>query len=57
MKQPDVNKLAEHYSAILRELGADLHAEKACARRRCAQRVFCCGWKEDEGIKARSSPQ
>jgi GTP cyclohydrolase IA len=27
MKQPDVNKLAEHYSAILREIGADLHSE------------------------------
>jgi len=27
MKQPDVNKLAEHYSAILRELGADLQSE------------------------------
>jgi GTP cyclohydrolase I len=27
MKQPDVNKLAEHYSAILLELGADLHSE------------------------------
>lgn len=27
MKQPDVNKLAEHYSAILLELGADLRSE------------------------------
>ena len=27
MKQPDVNKLAEHYSAILREIGADLQSE------------------------------
>jgi len=27
MKQPDVNKLAEHYAAILQELGADLHSE------------------------------
>ena len=27
MKQPDINKLAEHYSAILEELGADLHSE------------------------------
>ena len=27
MKQPDVNKLAEHYSVILLELGADLHSE------------------------------
>jgi GTP cyclohydrolase I len=26
-KQPDVNKLAEHYAAILTELGADLSAE------------------------------
>ena len=27
MKQPDINKLAEHYSAILEELGADIHSE------------------------------
>jgi len=27
MKQPDVNKLAEHYSAILQEIGADLHSD------------------------------
>ncbi len=27
VKQPDINKLAEHYSAILEELGADLHSE------------------------------
>jgi GTP cyclohydrolase I len=27
MKQPDVNKLAEHYSAILQEIGADIHSE------------------------------
>lgn len=27
MKQPDVNKIAEHYSAILTEIGADLGAE------------------------------
>jgi GTP cyclohydrolase I len=27
MKQPDVNKLAEHYSAILQELGADLRSD------------------------------
>jgi GTP cyclohydrolase IA len=27
MKKPDVNKLAEHYAAILAELGADLNAE------------------------------
>jgi GTP cyclohydrolase I len=27
MKQPDVNKLAEHYSAILQEIGADVHSE------------------------------
>lgn len=27
MKQPDINRLAEHYSAILEELGADLHSE------------------------------
>ncbi len=27
MKQPDVNKIAEHYSAILQELGADLSSE------------------------------
>jgi GTP cyclohydrolase IA len=27
MKQPDVHKLAEYYSAILTELGADLNAE------------------------------
>jgi GTP cyclohydrolase I len=27
MKQPDVNKLAEHYAEILQELGADLHSE------------------------------
>ena len=27
MKQPDVNKIAEHYAAILEEIGADLSAE------------------------------
>ena len=27
MKQPDANKLAEHYAAILQEIGADLHSE------------------------------
>ena len=27
MKQPDVNKLAEHYAAILREIGADVNGE------------------------------
>lgn len=27
IKQPDLNKLAEHYAAILRELGADLDTE------------------------------
>jgi GTP cyclohydrolase I len=27
MKQPDVNKLAEHYAAILQEIGADLRSE------------------------------
>jgi GTP cyclohydrolase I len=27
IKQPDVNKLAEHYTAILQELGADLNSE------------------------------
>jgi GTP cyclohydrolase IA len=27
MKLPDVNKLAEHYAAILQEIGADLHSE------------------------------
>src|ERR1041385_4015477 len=27
MKEPDINKLAEHYAAILREVGADLHDE------------------------------
>jgi GTP cyclohydrolase I len=27
VKQPDVNTLAEHYSAILQEIGADLHSE------------------------------
>lgn len=27
MKQPDVNKVAEHYSAILEEIGADLQSE------------------------------
>ena len=27
MNQPDVNKIAEHYSAILTEIGADLGAE------------------------------
>lgn len=27
MKQPDVNKLAEHYAAILREIGADLDSD------------------------------
>jgi GTP cyclohydrolase I len=27
MKQPDVNKLAEHYAAILQEIGGDLHSE------------------------------
>jgi len=27
MKQPDLNKLAEHYAAILQEIGADLRSE------------------------------
>jgi GTP cyclohydrolase IA len=27
MKEPDVNKIAEHYAAILREIGVDLNAE------------------------------
>jgi len=27
MKNPDVNKIAEHYAAILQELGADLNSE------------------------------
>jgi GTP cyclohydrolase I len=27
MKQPDINKIAEHYAAILQEIGADLSAE------------------------------
>lgn len=27
MKQPDVNKIAQHYAAILEEIGADLHSE------------------------------
>ena len=27
MKQPDISKLAEHYAAILSEVGADLHAD------------------------------
>src|SRR5512136_3058919 len=27
MKQPDIDKIAGHYSAILQELGADLHSE------------------------------
>ncbi len=27
MKEPDINKLAEHYAAILEELGADIQAE------------------------------
>lgn len=27
MIQPDVNKIAEHYAAILQEIGADLHSE------------------------------
>jgi len=27
MKDPDVNKIAEHYSAILSEIGADLESE------------------------------
>ncbi|MGN6644399.1 MAG: GTP cyclohydrolase I [Verrucomicrobiota bacterium] len=27
MKQPDLNKIAEHYSAILTEIGADLRSE------------------------------
>src|SRR5687768_15761368 len=27
MKQPDINKLAEHYAAILGEVGADLQAD------------------------------
>src|SRR5438874_13668849 len=27
MRQPDVHKLAEHYAAILREVGADLKSE------------------------------
>ena len=27
MKEPDVHKMAEHYAAILKELGADIHSE------------------------------
>jgi GTP cyclohydrolase I len=27
MKEPNINKLAEHYAALLSEVGADLHAE------------------------------
>jgi GTP cyclohydrolase IA len=27
MKDPDINKIAEHYALILAELGADLNAE------------------------------
>ena len=27
MKEPDINKLAEHYAAILSEVGADVHAD------------------------------
>src|SRR5512135_262937 len=27
MKEPDINKIAEHYSAILQEIGADIHSE------------------------------
>ena len=27
MKQPDLNKISEHYAAILTEIGADLSAE------------------------------
>src|SRR5687767_6753348 len=27
MKEPDVSKIAEHYAAILSEVGADVHAE------------------------------
>ena len=27
MKNPDLNKIAEHYAAILTELGADLNSE------------------------------
>src|ERR1051325_8744479 len=27
MRQPDINKMAEHYAAILREVGADLDSE------------------------------
>jgi GTP cyclohydrolase I len=27
MKEPNINKLAEHYAAILSEVGADLHAD------------------------------
>jgi len=27
MKQPDVTRLAQHYAAILQEIGADLHSE------------------------------
>ena len=27
MKHPDVNKIAEHYAAILKEIGADLESE------------------------------
>lgn len=37
MKQPDANKLAEHYAAILQEIGADIHSEgirAAIAKRR-----------------------
>lgn len=27
MAQPDLNKIAEHYSGILKEIGADLNSE------------------------------
>ena len=27
MKEPDINKIAEHYAAILQEIGADIHSE------------------------------
>ena len=32
MKQPDVKKLAEHYSAILQEIGDDFRSEGARER-------------------------
>ena len=36
MRQPDTSKLAEHYAAILKEVGP-IWGVRGCGRHRCAQ--------------------